>query len=118
MTHFCPECWRSVPEGARQCPHCGSDLGNDLSYEDKLLRALQHPVPETRYLAVQLLGDIRSTRAVPEFARILAEERDPYLLRAVLRALAEINSDESSRLIRQAASHPFLIVRELARSLA
>jgi hypothetical protein len=106
-----------VPEEARQCPNCSADLGIDVSYEDKLVGALRHPVPETKLLAVQLLGEIHSSRAVPEFARILAEELDPYLLRGVLTALALVNSEESSRLIQQAASHPFLTVRELARSL-
>jgi HEAT repeat protein len=117
MTHFCPGCWLSVPGEARQCPHCGADLGGEAPYEDKLLRALRHPVPETRLLAVQILGELRSDRAVPEFARILTEERDPYLLRGVLRAQALISSEESRRLIRKAAGHPFHTVRDLARSL-
>jgi hypothetical protein len=107
-----------VPEDARQCSHCGADLGIDVSYEDKLVGALRHPVPETRLLAVQLLGEIHSNRAVSEFARILAEELDPYLLRGVLTALALINSDVSRRLIQQTASHPFHTVRDLAKSLA
>jgi predicted amidophosphoribosyltransferase len=51
MTHFCTHCWQAVPAEAGQCPHCGAD-GSNASYVDKLLRALNHPVSETRLLAV------------------------------------------------------------------
>jgi len=83
MTHFCPNCWKTVDVDVDKCPSCGFQLADydAASYERKLLLALKHPVRENRLLAVQVLGRIRSRRAVAAFGRLLRAEGDYYLLR-------------------------------------
>lgn len=74
MTHFCPNCWKTVDADIDECPSCGFRLADydGASYERKLLLALKHPVRENRLLAVQVLGRIRSRPAVTAFRQMLA----------------------------------------------
>jgi len=59
-------------------------------YEEKLLRALRHPEQETRMRAVEILGQLRTQRAVPSLQALLYEANDPYLIGGIIRALAAI----------------------------
>ena len=100
-----------------RCPECGSDLDKSdrLSYEDKLICALKHPVEEHRMIAIETLGRLHSQAAVREFADMLETAADPYVLRAIVKALAEINSAASRAVLTNAAKHRFRIVRVTAR---
>jgi HEAT repeat protein len=119
VTYFCPACWHEVDHEAARCSACGADLRGyaDLSYEDKLLVALNHPVREYRMMAVQTLGRLRSQRAVPSFARLLETEVDYYLLRQVLDALARIGGPDAEALIRGATRHRSTLVRSVAEAV-
>ena len=46
-----------------------------LSYEDKLIAALGHPIRENRLFAIEALGNLRRQRALPHLSRILREDR-------------------------------------------
>lgn len=119
MTFYCPKCWREIQERAERCPFCGYDLNahEALSYEDKLLAALSHPIRENRRLAIQTLGDLRHRRAAPRLASILREEQDYYVLRETLIALFKMNTAETRALVLDAAEHPSRLVRNFAREL-
>lgn len=119
MRYFCPHCWTTIDVDIDECPSCGFRLADydAASYETKLLMALKHPVHEHRLLAVQILGRIRSVRAVAAFGQILGESEDYYLMREVLHALATIGTPDALRLLRQAQRHPSRLVREMAREL-
>jgi len=101
------------------CPGCGRDPVHydRLSYEEKLIGALRHPVREHRMIAVETLGRLRSQRAVAGLAELL-EERDPYLVMEVVRALAEIGTPGARAHLARAKSHPSKLVRKLAATLA
>jgi hypothetical protein len=60
VTFYCPACWQEISEEDKRCPVCGFDLSKDkaLSFEEKLLRTLEHPVQENRLLAIQILGNL------------------------------------------------------------
>jgi HEAT repeat protein len=120
MTHFCPNCWKTVDADADKCDACGFQLADydSASYERKLLAALRHPVRENRLLAVQVLGRIPSRRAVPEFRRLLEAESDYYLLKEVLLALATIGTPQAIALLQEARRHSSRLVQKLARDLA
>lgn len=61
MTYFCPGCWKIIPAEVKICPFCGCDLAaaEARSYPERLSGALHHPVPETRQLAAEILGELR-----------------------------------------------------------
>jgi len=119
VTHFCPYCQMIVSEDATTCDYCGADLGqySEASYEEKLLLALQHPVREHRMIAIQILGQIGTCRAIPEFSKLLDSEDDFYLLREMLHATAKIDCPESVDLLLKAEKHPSKLVRDVARYL-
>jgi len=88
-----------------------------LPHEKKLILALNHPIHQNRLLAIQLLGNLRSTAALPYFKAALAVEDNTYLLRDVLTALAKIGSPESREVLSGATKHASHLVREFAARL-
>ncbi|MCI0698625.1 hypothetical protein L0337_42330 [candidate division KSB1 bacterium] len=93
MTYFCPGCWKIIPADVKICPSCGCDLAaaEVRSYPERLIVALHHPVPETRTLAAEILGELRYRPAIgPLLARAREElqERPPDIqfLAALLRS--------------------------------
>jgi phosphoserine phosphatase len=116
ITHFCPACWQEIAGAERVCPFCGSDLAHDSeqSFEAKLINALEHPVPERRLLAIQILGELGSQAALPAFEILFSsDEQDIYVLRAALLAMRKIEGNRSQALIERAAGHPFALVRHV-----
>lgn len=83
-----------------------------------LLNALHHPVPERRIIAAQVLGILKSQRALIEFLKILeSEEEDYFILRSILLAAANINHPNRIILLQKASQHPSALVRRLAVEL-
>ncbi len=120
LTFYCPSCWEIVEQTAQRCPHCGFDLTkfNQLAFEDKLLAALRHSVPERRIMAAQILGNIGSHRALPEFYDLVdRQEMDYFFMRAVLLAAAKIDHPDRGRILRKACEHPSELIANLAKEL-
>src|SRR5208283_1840464 len=92
MPAYCPSCWNEINPGDDSCPHCSYRMRDydGLSYEMKLLYALDHPIRETRMMAIQLLGELKSTAALPAFRSILRAEDDVYIIREIARSLAAL----------------------------
>ena len=99
LASYCPNCWKEIAAGDTEFAHCSYRVEEDnaLSYEAKLIRALRHPVRENRMTAIQLLGELRSTSALPAFASILEKEDDFYVIREIAQALGRIETRESRR---------------------
>ena len=116
MFHYCPNCWQNLEESALRCHHCGYDLAeyDRLSYEDKLLLALNHPVCENRMLAIEVLGKLKSQRAVPALGEMAAATEDFHVAQAIVAALTCIGGAASEAVLRDVANHPLRIVRGLA----
>ncbi|MER3421778.1 MAG: zinc ribbon domain-containing protein [Chloroflexota bacterium] len=119
MRVFCTRCWTDADSGMQHCPACGADLAwfDKLSYEDKLIRALRHPVMDHQLMAITVLGQQRSERAVPYLCALLASEDNVYVLREVLLALARIGGPLSEAALAAATGHRARLVRQLAQEL-
>lgn len=119
LTFFCPNCWNRIAEGTNRCPSCGFDLKRTaaLTYPEQLVLSLRHSVPEYRLTAAQILGQLGSTAALPEFQRIIETENDYYLLREVLNALNRIDDPQARQLLKAAAQHRSALVAQFAREL-
>ncbi len=120
LTYYCPNCWTIVRETDKVCPNCSYKLTefDGLSFEDKLLAALHHAVPERQIMAAQILGNIHSQQALPEFQKIIeAGEENYFLLRAVLSATAKINHPNRIMILQKAISNPSKLVSDLANQL-
>lgn len=118
MTHFCPECWSQLKPDEIVCPYCKFDLAgySGRPYEE-LIRALRHPIPENRAMAIQLLGELRSERALGALESILRGDSDFYVLREVLHALAKMDSLQIRATLLSATHHPSKLVSRLAERL-
>jgi len=119
LTFYCPNCWTEVEEDTSKCPNCGYVIDHFelLSYEDKLLAALNHPLPERRIMAAHILGTIGSQRALKEFRNIIQVETNYFFLRAVLIATAKINHPDRLQILQMAKKHESKLVRTLAVEL-
>jgi HEAT repeat protein len=93
MTWFCLECAAEVPPHATRCPACGAPADAERSYEEKLLAALSHRLPNRRLLAAEILGRVRSRAAIPRLAELALDASDPYLQAVAARSLGRIEPD-------------------------
>lgn len=92
ITWFCPDCFTEVDPKAERCPSCGSSTDpDDRTYEQKLVRALDHHLSDRRRLAARILGVIRSQAAVPRLAEAALDPADPYVAAEAARSLALID---------------------------
>lgn len=120
LTFYCPNCWQIIHESEKTCPDCGYSLEtfSHQDYKEKLLVALHHTIPERRIIAAHILGNLKIQDAVPEFKKILEEEReDYYFLRAILTALAKIEHPERIEIIEKAAHHSSGLVSSFAKMI-
>jgi HEAT repeat protein len=103
-----------------RCPNCGFDFSTfeKAPYEEKLMRAVLHPVPEIRATAISILGRIGTARTLPVLEKILHEEKkDIYVLLEVLQALAMIEDPAAGELLQTATQHLYPVVQRRAKEL-
>jgi probable phosphoglycerate mutase len=120
ITYYCPACWHDISATDTRCPACGFELSQDrsLDFEAKLLRSLEHPVPEKRMLAIRILGELGSQAALPGLQKMLETEvKDIYALREALVAVSKIRDPRSRDILLKATRHPYPLIRRLAGSL-
>jgi len=104
MKWFCPYCWNEVKKEDKVCPFCKKDLSKfqNLSFEDKLLLALSHPVRHSRMVAIETLGRIKSKKAVDELCkRLKSKSGDTYELLEIAKALINIGIPEGIECVRE-----------------
>ena len=98
--------------------HCGqpSQAPRDLSFEDGLVWALEHPDGGRAVMAAQTLGARRIRSALPALRRVVEEHRDPYLAVTALRSAIQIaGSEELGDWLLYLAHSDSFMVRELAQ---
>lgn len=120
ITYYCPACWSELVGTESRCPACEYELAQDkaMTFEEKLLGSLEHPVPEKRLLAIDILGELGSQAALRGLEKLLdTETSDVYALREALEALSKIEAPRSRELLQKATRHPFPIIRQLAEKL-
>ncbi|MEN2993954.1 MAG: HEAT repeat domain-containing protein [Thermodesulfovibrio sp.] len=115
MIHFfCPSCWRGISENTILCPYCNYDLNkfNALSYEDKLLLSLKHPVKEIRRLIIFVIGLKKMKKALSEVEKMIDQEEDPIILIEIIKALQQFNDKEAKAILEKIRSHRFSIISQ------
>lgn len=120
LTFYCPHCWAIITEEQLTCPNCGYILNEfkKSDFEEKLLAALSHSVPERRIMAAQILGIRESQHALPEFLKIIISgETNYFFLRAVLLATAKIDHPEREVILHKATQHSSELISQLATEL-
>ncbi len=97
---FCTECWREVREEDTVCPSCGSSLSafNNLTYDEKLMKALMHFEPQTAMRAAEILATRRSRPGADAIANAFVNrvDLDPIMARAFIKAIAHILGEDDA----------------------
>jgi len=85
---YSTHCWTEIDTKTDLCPHCGTGQGADpRSYEEKLVAALAHPLPEARARICCLIGENRIHAAVPCLMHMAEHDPDLFVQKAGVEAL-------------------------------
>jgi hypothetical protein len=116
MIAFCTHCWEEVDTTLDRCPHCGADLAADSrSYEEKLIGALEHPLPQARVRICWLIGDNRIVAAVPRLMHLAEHDPDLFVRRAAVEALGALQDPRSSSLLHTFSEGPDRLIAAAAK---
>ncbi len=111
MIAFCTHCWTEIDASIDRCPHCGTGQGADpRSYEEKLVAALAHPLPEARARVCWLIGENTILAAVPCLMHMAEHDPDLFVQRAAVEALGTLKDLRPVFLLRaiSASTNRFL----------
>jgi HEAT repeat protein len=106
---FCSHCWAENLLDATVCDRCGKELvetEQSVSYAQKLLWALHHPVPDVREMAALLLGLRRDMPAFPVLIACLEEETDIGVLCAICKALGQLGDCRAAETLTRRLGQP------------
>jgi hypothetical protein len=112
LIQFCSNCWAENPLDAPNCDRCGTSLSEtgSIFYDQKLMRALHHPIPETREMAAMLLGQRRDQPALPVLMSRLFEETDMGVLCAISKALGQLGDCRAVASLSKRLAQPNALV--------
>ncbi len=112
LIQYCSNCWAENLFGASVCDRCGVSLAETeaILYDQKLIRALHHPVPETREMAAMLLGLRRDQQALPILMACLFEETDIGVLCAIGKALGQLGDCRAAAPLAKRLAQPNALV--------
>ncbi len=112
LVQYCSNCWAGNTIDATVCDRCGTSLAETeaIFYDQKLMRALHHPVPETRELAAMLLGQRRDQHALPVLLSRLLEETDSGVLCAISQALGQLGDCRAVASLAKRLAQPNALV--------
>jgi HEAT repeat protein len=120
MTHrFCSACWTELDPYADRCPRCGASFneGVEEGYPSKLVRALDHQLPDRRLVAARILGQLRVQAAVPRLLEIMRNDAGPYVTAEAVVALGRIGDQAGLKEVRRVASQGPAVVRAAAHQV-
>jgi HEAT repeat protein len=112
LIQFCSNCWAENLISATVCERCGTTLSETepIFYDQKLMRALHHPIPQTREMAAMLLGQRQDRHALPVLLSCLLEETDIGVLCAISQALAQLGDCEAVSSLAKRLAQPHALV--------
>ncbi len=112
LMQFCSTCWAENLIDATVCDRCGTSLSEaePIFYDQKLMRALHHPVPEVREMVAMLLGLRQDRHAVPVLLACLLEESDMGVLCAISKALGQLGDCQAAALLAKRLAQPNALV--------
>ena len=94
MIAFCTHCWKEIDAAAAKCAYCDADLTADArTYGEKLLAALEHPLPEVRERVCWLIRENRMRDAIPRLIEVAENDSDLFVRREAQMALAMARRD-------------------------
>jgi HEAT repeat protein len=101
MIASCTRCWTEVDSSVKICPNCDSYLTCDSrTYEEKLIGALAHPLPQARARICWLIGENKIRHAAPDLMNLAAVDPDLFVRKAAIDSLGLLREPSSASLLR------------------
>ncbi len=99
LKYFCPSCWNVFDEDFDVCPVCGYNIKDftNLSYEQKLIIALSHPLANIRTTALKLLRAKNVQISIPFIKELILVEQNPFVLKEAFITLKMLTDEEDYR---------------------
>jgi HEAT repeat protein len=116
VVFYCTNCWIEISPHVEKCPKCGavqSDLNNE-AFDKKLLRALNHPEPETVIRAATILGERRVGEAIPVLESFVTRGTDPFIRTAAIVALGKFNDPNARKFLHDISTKSMTIIERTA----
>jgi hypothetical protein len=116
---YCFHCFANNPRASGPCETCGDEIEPplEISYDERLIWALDHPLADTAITAARLLGVRRPAAAAGPLRRVVVAQRDPYLAAHALRSLVAVEGFQAMRpLLRELAARGPVLLRRVARA--
>lgn len=120
MIFYCMNCWAEIAENCEKCPECGVDQRELLKedFDAKLIRALNHPEPETVLRAIEIIGNRKLNEALPYLKKIIIENSDPFRTALSLETVSKLDFPDKHIFIREYIKDEYgFIINRTAREL-
>jgi HEAT repeat protein len=94
ITYFCRNCWKEIEKERSVCLHCGANQTalDEETFIAKLIRALNHPEPESAIRAAYILGSLKAVEAVPALLDTIRTSGDVFIVAAAVEALGNMEN--------------------------
>jgi hypothetical protein len=118
-TWYCFHCYANNSRANGPCDSCGDEIEppSEITYDQRLIWALDHPLADAAITAARLLGVRRPAGAAGPLRRVVAEHRDPYLAAHALRSLVAVEGIGAMRpLLRELAAQGPMLLRRVAQA--
>lgn len=120
MVFYCTNCWREIEKSTLICSYCNAKQSKleENTFSEKLIRALNHPEPETPIRAANILAQLKMKEAVPHILKKLEFETDPFIIEAFVRASLEIDPKSSGKtIIKIFSDNPPVTIKNLINEI-
>jgi predicted amidophosphoribosyltransferase len=114
MVYYCTNCWSQIGKTEKVCPRCkaNQDKLKQENFSKKLIRALNHPEPETPIRAAGILASLKVKEAIPYLLLKLKSENDPFIVEALVNALLILDPETMNELKNIIGDNPPVTVKK------
>lgn len=115
MRAYCTTCWAEVSADERRCPECGAaQMDDPRTFDQKLVAALNHPLPETRGRICRLIGQRGMRDAFSDLVHRL-DDADLHVRMAAVLALGDLGDERALPLLERASVDRSFLIRRAAQ---
>ncbi len=112
LSVFCSKCLAENSIKRKICIKCGATLfEDDKTYVEKLIQALNHPVPSTVINTAWVLGRRKEASAVTQLIHLIENNDDMGVISAAVETLGEIADPRAVPMFSRLIEHSYLEVR-------
>jgi HEAT repeat protein len=125
MTYYCTNCWKEIKPDEKICPYCNADQAEleKETFIKKLIKALNHPEPETQIRAANILSELKAEESIPFLLRRLEKEisspqnnlgrPDPFIIESLVRAILKLKPHLIVKIKKLTGHNPPVTIKDM-----